>query len=298
MAELPGQFWGGWVLVLTLASLGGLVWLVLSLYFDRNAKTEAAGPVWDGNLEKGEQPPPMWWFWLIFVSLVISVAYLMLYPGLGAFSGTLNWSQGGELQERIDRYSAEFGPLREPVAEADLSTLRADPRLMASAQGIYNRNCAACHGYDAQGQADLFPNLRDAEWQWGGDAEQIEQSIRDGRQAVMAGWLAVLGEERVDQLTDHVLAMGDGEATDHPVARTYAQFCSVCHAADGTGNPQFGAPSLIDDVTLYGNSPEAVRHSIAEGRNGIMPPFGTRLDDTQIRLLIAWLAPPEAADSP
>lgn len=292
MPELPAEFWGGWVLVLTLASLGGLVWLVFSIYFGRDRSAEAENPVWDGNLEKGEHPAPMWWFWLIFVSLVISVAYLMLYPGLGAFGGALNWAQGGELQERLDRYSAEFGPMRAQVAEADLEMLQADPRLMASAQGVYNRNCASCHGYEAQGQAALFPDLRDAEWQWGGDAAQIEQTIRNGRQGIMVGWQQVLGEAQVDELTDYVLAMGEGVPGDHPAIQAYAQYCAVCHAADGSGNTLLGAPSLVDDVTLYGDSPEAVRHSIAEGRNGVMPPFGQRLDDTQIRLLVAWLTRP------
>ena len=171
--------------------------------------------------------------------------------------------------------------MRRQVAEADLQTLQADAKLMAAAQGVYNRNCASCHGYVAQGQAALFPNLRDAEWQWGGDAVRIEQTIREGRQAIMVGWQQVLGGAQVNELTDFVLAMGDDVPADHPAAPTYAQFCSACHAADGTGNPLLGAPSLVDDVTLYGNSPDAVRRSIAEGRNGIMPPFGERLDDTR-----------------
>ena len=293
MPELPAEFWGGWVLALTLVSLGGLAWLVYSVYFSPDRSAEAQSPVWDGNLEEGEHPAPMWWFWLIFVSLVISVAYLMLYPGLGAFGGALNWSQGGELKERQDRYAVEFGPMRRQVAEADLVTLQADPQLMASAQGVYNRNCASCHGYDARGQAALFPDLRDQEWQWGGDPARIEQSIRQGRRGIMVGWLQVLGEAQVDDLTDYVLAMAENMPADHPAASSYAQYCVACHAADGTGNPLLGAPSLVDDVTLYGNSPEAVHQSIAEGRNGIMPPFDQRLDDTQIRLLVAWLTRPD-----
>ena len=298
MPELPPQFWSGWVLVLTVASLGGLAWLVFGVYFGRGREEGTTSPVWDGNLEEGEHPAPMWWFWLIFVSLVVSVAYLMLYPGLGAFAGALAWSQGGELDERLERFSAEFGPARRMVAEADFEALRADPDFMASARSVYNRNCAACHGDDARGQAALFPDLRDAEWQWGGDAAQIEQTIREGRQAVMVGWLAPLGAEQVDALTDYVLAMPDGQIDGHPAAQSYAQFCAVCHAADGTGNPLFGAPSLVDGVSLYGDTAEATRHSIAEGRSGVMPSFGDRLDDTQIRLLVAWLAPAEPVPGP
>jgi mono/diheme cytochrome c family protein len=37
-----------------------------------------------------------------------------------------------------------------------------------------------------------------------------------------------------------------------------------------------------------------LHESIANGRSGQMPAFGTRLDDTQIRLLLAWLTRPVA----
>ena len=289
MAELPGDFWSGWVVTLTLGGLAGLAWLVFSLYFGSGKDQEEASPVWDGNLREGEHPAPLWWFWLLFVSLVISVVYLMLYPGLGAFGGALDWSQGGELRERLDRYSTEFGPTRRLIAEANLETLQADPRLMTSAQRVYDRNCATCHGYDARGQADLFPDLRDADWQWGGEPAEVEHSIRHGRQAVMVGWLPVAGEETVDRLTDYVLALGLGEAAGHPGTQPYMLYCSACHGPDGSGNPLLGASNLLDEASLYGNSAQAIRHSIAIGRNGEMPAFGERLDDTQIRLLVAWL---------
>ncbi len=289
MPELPSEFWSGWVLTLTLASLAGLVWLVFSLYFGGGRDEHEPSPVWDGNLREGEHPAPLWWFWLIFASLVVSVVYLLLYPGLGAFGGALDWSQGGELRERLGRYETEFGSTRRLIAEANLETLQADPKLMASARRVYNRNCAACHGYDAQGQADLFPNLRDADWQWGGEPAQVEWSIRHGRRAVMVGWLSVVGEETVEHLTDYVRALRLGESSGHPGAQPYMLYCGACHGPDGTGNLLLGAPDLTDDASLYGNSPQAIRHSIALGRNGEMPAFGERLDDTQIRLLVAWL---------
>jgi len=292
MAELPSTFWGGWISVLTVGSLIGVFWLIYSVYFAAGGEEEEPSPVWDGNLREGDHPAPLWWFWLIFGSLVISVIYLMLYPGLGAFRGALNWSQGGEINQRLERYQAEFGPLRRLVAEAQIDTLEEDAKLMASAQRIYDRNCAVCHGYEAQGQANLFPNLADAAWQWGDDPAQVEHSIRHGRQAVMVGWEAALGGPAIDQLTDYTLALGNGTAADHPAEVQYMQFCAACHGADGSGNPQLGAPNLTDDASLYGQSAAAIGQSIAQGRNGEMPAFGERLDDTQIRLLVAWLTQP------
>ena len=59
-----------------------------------------------------------------------------------------------------------------------------DPQVLAAARRVYDRNCAVCHGSEATGQASMFPNLRDDDWQWGGLPAQVEQSIRGGRQAV------------------------------------------------------------------------------------------------------------------
>jgi cytochrome c oxidase cbb3-type subunit 3 len=46
---------------------------------------------------------------------------------------------------------------------------------------------------------------------------------------------------------------------------------------------------LSDDIWLYGGDFETIKASIANGRFGIMPAFGHRLDDVQIKLLIALL---------
>jgi cytochrome c oxidase cbb3-type subunit 3 len=228
--------------------------------------------------------------------MVFSVIYLMLYPGLGAFSGALKWSQGGHVEASLDQYAAEFGSVRRLIAEGNLATLQNDADMMRSAQRVFDRNCAVCHGYEAQGQASHFPDLTDAEWQWGGSAAQIEQSIRGGRNAVMVGWAAVLGEDGVNNVADYVRVLGSGAAAGHAGQQQYNQFCIACHGADGAGNPVLGAPSLVDDIWLYGDSDDSLRESIAMGRAGEMPAFGERLDDTQIKLLVALLAGRQAAD--
>ena len=86
--------------------------------------------------------------------------------------------------------------------------------------------------------------------------------------------------------------LGTDAGAGHAGQARYNQLCIACHGPGGEGNPALGAPSLVDDVWLYGNSPEALVHSVAIGRAGVMPAFGERLDDTQIRLLVALLARP------
>jgi len=290
MADMPTDFWAGWIAIITITSFIGLVWLVFSIYFSEDGEPEEAeGPVWDEDLREGSNPAPMWWFWFILALMVFSVIYLILYPGLGSYAGALKWSQGGRLNDSFVEYESEFGGMRKLIAEAQLETLQADASLMASAQRVFDRNCAVCHGYDAAGQAAHFPNLTDAEWQWGGTATQIELSIRHGRNAVMVGWSAILGDDGVIQMADYVKQLASGAVDDHPADAQYKMFCVACHGIDGSGNPALGAPNLVDDIWLYGDSDADLLHSIAMGRTGEMPAFGERLDDTQIRLLVALL---------
>ena len=231
----------------------------------------------------------MWWFWLILSLMVFSVIYLMLYPGLGSYAGALKWTQGGRLQASISAYDTEFGGTRNLIAEGKLETLGADKALVASAGRVFDRNCAVCHGYDARGQASLFPDLTDADWQWGGSPQQIEQSIRAGRKATMVPWAAVLGEEGVIQMADYVQQLNGSNTQGHPAQVGYTQFCAACHGVDGRGSVPLGAPDLTDDVWLYGGDDAALQHTIASGRSGEMPAFDGRLDDTQIRLLVMLL---------
>ena len=120
MADMPTDFWSGWIAVITLVSLFALGWLVFSIFFSSDGQDGGEAHVWDETLEEGSNPPPMWWFWLILSAMVFSVIYLMLYPGLGSFSGALKWSQGGRLDESFRSYDEQFGPIRSEIANATL----------------------------------------------------------------------------------------------------------------------------------------------------------------------------------
>ncbi len=67
-----------------------------------------------------------------------------------------------------------------------------------------------------------------------------------------------------------------------PAARAAGQklflnHCAQCHASDAGGSKGF--PSLVDEDWLYGGDPETIRASIANGRTGVMPPFGAALGE-------------------
>ena len=291
MTSISTGFWAGWVATLTVVSIAGLAWLVVSIYFSRDEHAETGNVVWDETLREGTTAAPLWWFWMILALLAASVVYLMLYPGLGSYAGMLRWSQGGQIAASLARHEQRFGPLRTEIAARPLAELQRDPIAMSSAQHLFSNHCSACHGVAARGQAALFPDLRDESWQWGKDEAQLVQTITQGRQAVMPPWQAVLNDDGVAKMADYVVALGNGApSADSESAVAYRNFCSACHGADGAGMPLLGAPALNDDDWLYGGSSAAVRESISLGRTGVMPAFGQRLDNAQIKLLTAWLA--------
>ena len=51
--------------------------------------------------------------------------------------------------------------------------------------------------------------------------------------------------------------------------RLYLNHCSVCHGSDAAGSRGF--PNLRDDAWLYGSDFSAIRTSIVDGRQGVMP---------------------------
>ena len=101
-----------------------------------------------------------------------------------------------------------------------------------------------------------------------------------------------MNDDGVAKMADYVLALAKHTAPPGGrAAQQFLMYCSACHAANGAGQPALGAPALNDDVWLYGGTSTAVRESIAKGRTGMMPAFGTRLDAAEIKLLTAWVAP-------
>lgn len=291
MADMPSGFWSGWIIVFTLVSLAGVAWLVLSLYFSPESKQQHdIDPVWDTDLKEGNNPPPMWWFWMLFGAMIFSLVYLMLFPGLGNYKGLLNWSQGSRMSDSYQSFDENFGSARLDIAAMDLETLQNDLEMMATAERIFTRECAACHGPEGRGQLSVFPNLHDVDWQWGASAEQIEASIRQGRRPAMPSWQTPLGDEGVANVADYVSKLSEGDAIDHPGKAQYEQLCVACHGVDGGGNIFLGAPKLSDSIWLYGGDIDSIKTTISAGRFGVMPSFNERLDDTQIKLLVALLA--------
>lgn len=69
--------------------------------------------------------------------------------------------------------------------------------------------------------------------------------------------------------------------------RLFATYCTSCHGSDAGGARGF--PNLRDNDWLYGGTPEAVKASIANGRRGAMPAWGTMLGADGVKHATAYV---------
>jgi len=82
--------------------------------------------------------------------------------------------------------------------------------------------------------------------------------------AITAPMFAGFAATPVQTLARNPQAMAVGE-------RLFANNCAMCHGADARGSKGF--PNLTDTDWLWGGTPERIKETITQGRQGMMPPM-------------------------
>lgn len=293
MADFVSGFWKWFILVSVVLSFVGIFALIIwmSRGFKRGEKVSSMGHVWDETLEELNNPLPMWWLYMFYITLVFGIAYLLLYPGSGVFAGALKWSEVGQYETEMKVANEKYGPLFEKYRTEDLKLVAADPEAQKMGKRLFMTYCTNCHGSDARGGPG-YPNLTDNDWLYGGEPETIQATITNGRNGVMPAWGAVLGNEGVIDVANYVMSLSGRTVNADAAAAGKAKFqqvCAACHGPDGKGNKAIGAPNLTDNVWLYGGSQAAIIKTITNGRNGHMPAHGEFLGDAKVHLLAAYV---------
>ena len=291
MSEFTSDFWDLYIALLTLLSIVACALFLKSQSVRKPGPVETTGHQWDGDLAEYNNPLPRWWSWLFYLTIVFSIAYLVLYPGLGSWRGTLGWSQVGQLREEQQAAENQFGPLYRKFAAIEVEALAKIPEALAIGQKLFLNNCAQCHASDGAGSRG-FPNLTDRDWLWGGDAETIKATIAEGRTGVMPPFGAALGAEGAKNVAHYVRSFSGLTTDSLRVAfgrDLYQQNCAACHGAEGKGNAALGAPNLADKTWLHGSAEPVVIETITRGRTSHMPAHKVLLDEARIHLLTAYV---------
>ena len=287
---------GFWNMLIFVGTVGSIIVLYL---FTRNYSADrppgegvqSMGHKWDGDLEELNNPLPRWWLNMFYITMVWAVVYLLLYPGVGTHPMLLGWSQVKQYDEEMAAAEERYGPIFEKFMSEDIVVVARSPEALKIGRRLFVNYCASCHGSDAGGNPG-FPNLRDADWLYGGTPEAIKTSIMNGRNGVMPPWGAAVGDEGVKNVAQYVLSLNGrefNEAAARIGEKTFNTLCVACHQAGGIGNQALGAPNLTNNTWLYGGSPRSIEVSIADGRNGQMPSHADFLGEAKAHLLAAYV---------
>jgi cytochrome c oxidase cbb3-type subunit 3 len=255
------------------------------------SQVETTGHSWDEDLVEYNNPLPRWWIWLFYITILFSLGYLVVYPGLGAYRGSFEWTSNKQYDEEVAQADAQTGPIYEKYAKTELKQLAADPAALAIGQKLFLNNCAQCHASDARGGKG-YPDLTDAVWIYGGAPETIEETIANGRKGVMPPWGAVLGEEGVKDMAHYVMSLNGRTFDSLRAARgkeKYATTCVACHGAEGKGNPAIGAENLTSVVLLHGADEPALIETIGKGRTDTMPAQKELLGAARVHILAGYV---------
>jgi cytochrome c oxidase cbb3-type subunit III len=294
MSDFISGGWSVFVAVTTIISIIACIVLLLLAARRRVAPgvdDNTTGHVWDEDLRELNNPLPRWWMGLFVLTVVFSLVYLVLYPGLGSYAGTQAWSSAAEVKADDERTRKQFEPLYAKYAAMDEAALKADAGAMAIGERLFINQCSTCHGSDARGSKG-FPNLTDGDWLWGGEFATVKETIAKGRRGAMPPMAAAIGTpEEVRQVANYVLSLSGSPHDSLAAQLGKAKFsaCAACHGANGKGNPALGAPNLTDDIWLHGWGEAAVVSMIVEGRNNEMPAHAQRLTPEQIHVLAAYV---------
>ncbi|MBN7798041.1 cytochrome-c oxidase, cbb3-type subunit III [Parahaliea mediterranea] len=285
------SFWSAWVIVLTSITIIAITWLLLG-----NRKTGAkkedtpTGHSYDG-IQEYDNPLPAWWFYMFLITIVWSIGYLIVYPGMGNFAGLLGWTSTGQHAERVAEAETRYRAMYDRYLAMPIEEIADDPVVRRMGMRMFGNNCAQCHGADARGGYG-FPNLTDNDWIYGGEPATIETTIVNGRKAAMPPWGNALGDKGVEEVTAYVLQLNNREPDAELAAageQHFKTYCVACHGPEGKGNPAMGAPNLTNGIWLYGGSRGEIAHSVRAGRNGVMPAFKDTLGPEKIHILTAWV---------
>ncbi len=291
MSDFVSDFWNLYVVAIV---VGSILFCVILLVVQGKATFtpgKTMGHVWDETLEEYNNPMPKWWSWMFIITVIFAFVYLALYPGLGNFKGMLGWTAVGQHKAEVDKMDATVKPLFDKYMAMDLKAVAADKTAMEMGKRLYLTYCMQCHGADARG-AKGFPNLTDADWLYGGEPEQIKETISNGRMGVMPPH-AQLGGDTIKDVANFVRSLSGLPNDATRAAKGKETFtsagCVGCHGPEGKGMHAIGAPNLTDKVWLYGSSEATITETITKGRQNQMPAWKEFLGEAKVHLLSAYV---------
>ncbi|KQU62653.1 cytochrome C oxidase Cbb3 [Aminobacter sp. DSM 101952] len=274
---------------------------------DELSGVETTGHEWDG-IQELNNPMPRWWLWTFYATIVWALVYSIAYPAWPLISttttGFLGYSSRADVKNELAAAEQAKSAYVEAVKAKSVGEILADQNLRqfatAAGSAAFKVNCIQCHGSGAQGSPG-FPNLNDDEWLWGGNIDQIYQTIAHGVRfdgdedthvSEMPAFADVLEPQQINEVAAYVASLEGRADTPDLVpagAQVFADNCAACHGENAKGNKEMGAPDLTDAIALYASGQAAIARQVRQPKHGAMPAWGDRLGDVKVKELAIFV---------
>ncbi|MER9132546.1 cytochrome-c oxidase, cbb3-type subunit III [Mesorhizobium sp. M0768] len=278
-----------------------------SEHIDEVSGISTTGHEWDG-IKELNNPLPRWWVITFYITIVWAIGYTIAYPAwpmlTSATRGVLGYSSRKDVKNELAAAEVAKGKYVAAIQAKTVSEITADDTLrdfaVAAGGAAFKVNCVQCHGSGAQGSKG-FPNLNDDDWLWGGNAEQIQQTIAHGirfasdpdtRLSEMPAFGDIITTDQIKQVGAYVASLSDpvqDTSLIEPGANIFAENCAACHGENAKGNRELGAPDLTDEIWLYGSGETAIAAQVRAPRHGVMPAWIGRLGEIKVKELAVYV---------
>ncbi|MER8549316.1 cytochrome-c oxidase, cbb3-type subunit III [Mesorhizobium sp. M1169] len=278
-----------------------------SEHIDEVSGISTTGHEWDG-IKELNNPLPRWWVITFYITIVWAIGYTIAYPAwpmlTSATRGVLGYSSRKDVKNELAAAEVAKGKYVAAIQAKTVSEITADDTLrdfaVAAGGAAFKVNCVQCHGSGAQGSKG-FPNLNDDDWLWGGNAEQIQQTIAHGirfasdpdtRLSEMPAFGDIITTDQIKQVGAYVASLSDpvqDTSLIEPGANIFAENCAACHGENAKGNRELGAPDLTDAIWLYGSGETAIAAQVRAPRHGVMPAWIGRLGEIKVKELAVYV---------
>lgn len=147
-----------------------------------------------------DNPPPPWFMWLFYSTVVFAGVYLVRYTWMHYAPG------------QVEEYNADMKDVLAMKAKAagnvdeNNVTIETDKAKLAEAASIFKEKCAVCHGEKAEGKNG--PNLTDDNWIHGNSAKEVFKTIKYGvLEKGMVAWKDQISPVKMKALTTYILTL-------------------------------------------------------------------------------------------
>ncbi|MER9579656.1 cytochrome-c oxidase, cbb3-type subunit III [Mesorhizobium sp. M0400] len=278
-----------------------------SEHIDEVSGISTTGHEWDG-IKELNNPLPRWWVITFYITIAWAIGYTVVYPAwpmlTSATRGVLGYSSRRDVKNELAAAEVAKGKFVAAIQAKTVSEITADDTLrefaVAAGGAAFKVNCVQCHGSGAQGSKG-FPNLNDDDWLWGGNAEQIQQTIAHGirfasdpdtRLSEMPAFGDIITTDQIKQVGAYVASLSDPVQDTSLIelgANVFAENCAACHGENAKGNRELGAPDLTDAIWLYGSGETAIAAQVRAPKHGVMPAWIGRLGEIKAKELAVYI---------